>query len=209
MPIIYNGKTFSNGGSATGNLGNGDVSLSAIRVSIDGGTAVEVWRRSVTCTDLVKWYEWSKSGNCNGVNSWGEGTVAYNTGIQILSGAPGSGLAAGTITQSVYMINGHKYWLYYGYYAIGGLGITTPFGYNNYAQTSGTVSQVYTYTGSTENRNVGAANTSSDQTASDYGRLCSMNIVDLTAAFGAGNEPTAQWCATNLGIFNGSKTVTP
>lgn len=45
MPIIYNGETFSNGGSATGNLGNGDVSLSAIQVSIDGGDPVQVWKK--------------------------------------------------------------------------------------------------------------------------------------------------------------------
>lgn len=31
----------------------------------------------------------------------------------------------------------------------------------------------------------------------------------LLNTVGVGNDPTAEWCATNLGIFNGSKTVTP
>lgn len=53
MPIIYNGETFSNGGSATVDLGDGEVSLSAIQVSIDGGDPVEVWRRAVTLVNLV------------------------------------------------------------------------------------------------------------------------------------------------------------
>lgn len=53
MPIIYNGETFSNGGSATGNLGDGEVSLSSIMVSIDGADPVEVWRRAVTLVNLV------------------------------------------------------------------------------------------------------------------------------------------------------------
>lgn len=200
MPIIFNGTTFNNGGTI---LFNG-TSLSAVKF---GNT--QVWQRSVTCTDLCQWYQWSKSGNVNGANQWGEGAVAYNTGIQILSGAPSSGLPAGTISQNVYMTNGHKYWVYYGYYAIGGLGVTTPFGYNNYYQASGTVSNVLTYSSASGNKAIGAANTSSDVTASDYGRLCSMNIVDLTASFGSGKEPTAQWCESNLGIFNGSKTVIP
>jgi hypothetical protein len=200
MPIIFNGTTFNNGGTI---LFNG-TSLSSVKF---GNT--QVWQRSVTCTDLCQWYQWSKSGNVNGANEWGEGAVAYNTGIQILSGAPSSGLPAGTISQNVYMTNGHKYWVYYGYYAIGGLGITTPFGYTNYASANGTYSQVLTYTSSSGNKAIGAGNTSGDVTASDYGRLCSMNIVDLTASFGSGKEPTAQWCESNLGIFNGSKTVIP
>lgn len=49
MPIILNGDTFANGGTAT----YGDTSLSAIQVSIDGGEAVEVWRRAVTLVNLV------------------------------------------------------------------------------------------------------------------------------------------------------------
>lgn len=53
MPIILNDETFSNGGTVTLNLGDGDVSLSAIQVSIDGADSVEVWRRAVTLTNLV------------------------------------------------------------------------------------------------------------------------------------------------------------
>lgn len=210
MPITITGQgTLQNGGTANFVLNGATTSLSSIRVSINGGTAVEVWKKSVTCTDLCQWYQWSKSGNVNGANEWAEGTVAYNTGIQILSGAPSSGLPAGNIAQNVYMTNGHKYWVYYGYYAIGGLGITTPFGYTNYASTNGTYSHVLTYSSASGNKSIGAGNTSGDVTASDYGRLCSMNIVDLTASFGSGKEPTASWCETNLGIFNGSKTVIP
>lgn len=45
MPIIYNGETFSNGGSATVDLGDGEVSLSAIYASVDGSDPVQVWKK--------------------------------------------------------------------------------------------------------------------------------------------------------------------
>lgn len=205
MPIILNGDTFANGGTAM----YGDTSLSAIQVSIDGADPVEVWRRSVTCTDLVRWYNWGSSGVTNGVNSVGEGSASYANGIQLVSGAPSAGVSNGVVTQTVSMTNGHIYWLYYGYYALDGISIQTPFATNSYSHNTGTISRLYTYSGSTGNATVRVANTSSDVTSSDYCRLCSMNIVDLTASFGSGNEPTAAWCVSNLGIFNGSKTVTP
>lgn len=49
MPIELNGVTFPNGGNA---FFNGD-ELSSIQVSINGDPPVEVWRRSVTLTNLV------------------------------------------------------------------------------------------------------------------------------------------------------------
>lgn len=45
MPIIFNGETFSNGGTVTLNLGDGDVSLSAILASVDGSDPVQVWKK--------------------------------------------------------------------------------------------------------------------------------------------------------------------
>lgn len=32
-------------------------------------------------------------------------------------------------------------------------------------------------------------------------------LIDLTAAFGAGNEPTQEWCNTNIEYFSGNKTI--
>jgi len=32
-------------------------------------------------------------------------------------------------------------------------------------------------------------------------------MVDLTEAFGAGNEPTQQWCDENIEYFDGSTTI--
>ena len=32
-------------------------------------------------------------------------------------------------------------------------------------------------------------------------------LIDLTAAFGAGNEPTQEWCDTNIEYFAGNKTI--
>lgn len=32
-------------------------------------------------------------------------------------------------------------------------------------------------------------------------------LIDLTAAFGAGNEPTQEWCDTNIEYFSGNKTI--
>lgn len=45
MPIIFNGETFSNGGTVTLNIGDGDVSLSAIYASVDGSDPVQVWKK--------------------------------------------------------------------------------------------------------------------------------------------------------------------
>lgn len=200
MPIVLNGTTLNNGGTITFN----GTSLSAVYF---GNT--QVWQRSVTCTDLINWYGWSKSGNCNGVNSNGEDVTHYYTGIQILSGAPSAGLPNGKIWQSINMVNGHKYWLYFGEYTGDGMSIVTPLGNYSYRAQETTVSTVITYTGTSGSKTVTVENTSSDVTASDYCRLCAMNIVDLTASFGSGHEPSAAWCDTNLGIFNGSKTVIP
>ena len=210
MPIAITGQgTLQNGGTANFVLNGATTSLSSIRVSINGGTAVEVWKKSVTCTDLIKWYNWSKSGNCNGVNTNEEAEVAYYNGIQILSGVPSAGLSNGQVWQSITMTNNHKYWLYFGAYVLDGLSVSTPLASYNYRAEQPTVSTVITYTGSSGSRTITVANTSTDVTASDYSRLCFMNIVDLTASFGSGKEPSASWCATNLGIFNGSKTVIP
>lgn len=169
--------------------------------------STRVFASEVEAVDLVKWYGWSQAGNCNGVNSWGEAGTSYANGLRILSGASTAGLSAGRVWQNISMIKGHKYWLYFGYYSIGGMAINTPIGNYSYSQKNGTISTVVTYSGTTGNAQVYVANTSSDDTASDYCRLCSMNIVDLTACFGSGDEPTAAWCASNLGIFNGTKTV--
>ena len=32
-------------------------------------------------------------------------------------------------------------------------------------------------------------------------------LIDLTEAFGAGNEPTVEWCDTNIGYFTGEKSI--
>ena len=32
-------------------------------------------------------------------------------------------------------------------------------------------------------------------------------LVDLTAAFGAGNEPSKEWCDANIDYFDGTTTV--
>lgn len=201
MPIILNGYTFANGGTAI----YGDTSLSAIQVSIDGGTVVEVWRRSVTCTDLVNWNGWATGGL---VNQSGEGTAGVYTGIQCVSGTS-TGRANGSISQNINMVNGHVYWLYYGIYSMNGFTVATPLGNRSFGSGTSQVNELVTYTGTSGSQGVNAYYSGSDNTGSAYGRLCNMNIVDLTASFGAGNEPTAAWCVSNLGIFNGSKTVTP
>lgn len=201
MPIILNGDTFANGGTAM----YGDTSLSAIQVSIDGGTAVEVWRRSVTCTDLVNWNGWSTGG---AVNHGGEATAGVYSGIQCVSGTS-TGRTNGSISQDISMVNGHVYWLYYGTYSMNGFTVATPLGNRSFGSGTSQVNELVTYTGTTGSQRVQAYYSGPDNTGSAYGRLCNMNIVDLTASFGAGNEPTAAWCVSNLGIFNGSKTVTP
>lgn len=201
MPIILNGDTFANGGTAM----YGDTSLSAIQVSIDGADPVEVWRRSVTCTDLVNWNGWSTGGL---VNQGGEGGASYSTGIQCVSGTS-TGRTNGSISQNISMVNGHVYWLYYGTYSMNGFTVATPLGNRSFGSGTSQVNELVTYTGTSGSQSVQAYYSGSDNTGSAYGRLCNMNIVDLTASFGAGNEPTAAWCVSNLGIFNGSKTVTP
>lgn len=205
MPIIYNGETFSNGGSATVDLGDGDVNVTEIYASVDGSDPVQVWIRAITCTDLVNWNGWATGGL---VNQSGEGTAGAYTGIQCVSGTS-TGRANGSISQNISMVNGHVYWLYYGIYSMNGFTVATPLGNRSFGSGTSQVNELVTYTGTSGSQGVNAYYSGSDNTGSAYGRLCNMNIVDLTASFGAGNEPTAQWCATNLGIFNGSKTIIP
>ena len=206
MPIVITGQgTLSNGGTANFVSGGETTSLSSIKVSINGGTAVEVWKKSVTCTDLVKWNGWSTQGS---VNTSAEAAAGL-TGIQCISGASSVGQAVGKIYQNISMVNDHKYWLYYGTYSMDGFTVETPLGNASYSSGTQQKSQIVTYTGTSGSKQVAAYYSGSNDTSSAYGRLCNMNIVDLTASFGAGSEPTASWCATNLGIFNGSKTVIP
>lgn len=202
MPIVLNGDTFDNGGTAM----FGNTELSSIQVSLNGAEPVEVWKRSITVTDLVRWTSWNKQG---AVNQGAEGNAGASTGLQIVSGVSSAGRAPGKASQTISMINGHKYWLYYGTYTMNSTSVVTPLGNKTLGSGTQTTNEVVTYTGATGNREVSAAYSGSDDTGSAYSRLCSMNIVDLTAAFGAGNEPTASWCNTNIGIFDGSKTITP
>lgn len=196
MPIIFNGNTFNNGGTIYFN----GTSLSSVYFG-----ETEVWKRSVTCTDLVNWNGWSTGG---AVNQGAEGTAGAYTGSQMVSGTS-TGRSNGRMYQNISMVAGHKYWLFFGTYTIDRTAVNTPLGNFSFGNGSQTTSQIVTYTGSTGSAQVSASYAGSDNTGSSYSRLCSMNIVDLTASFGSGNEPTAQWCQTNLGIFNGSKTVTP
>ena len=56
MPIILNGDTFANGGSAPVTIDGASASLSAIRVALDGAEAVEVWKKRRTLTGgSVSW----------------------------------------------------------------------------------------------------------------------------------------------------------
>lgn len=207
MPIKITGQgTLANGGTAYFVSGGNTVSLSSIKVSIDGGSAVEVWRKSVTCTDLVKWNGWDTEGS---VNFGEESEASITNGIQCVSGTSSVGQPVGKVYQSISMVKSHKYWFYLGIASMDGFTVTSPLGNKSLSSGSHQYSEVVTYSGSTGSKEVSAYYSGSNNTSSAYGRLCNMNIVDLTASFGTGNEPTASWCATNLGIFNGSKTVTP
>lgn len=203
MPIILNGVTFENGGTATYN----GTELSSIQVSLAGADPVEVWVRAITVVNLVNWNGFSTAGL---VNNGTAGTASSTAGKQLVSGTS-TGRANGRVSQNINMVNGHKYWLYYGTYTMSGqvTNVNTPLGNKSLGGGTQTTSEIVTYTGTTGSQTVSAAYAGSDNTGSAYSRLCSMNIVDLTDAFGAGNEPTASWCVSNLGIFNGSKTIIP
>jgi hypothetical protein len=41
----------------------------------------------------------------------------------------------------------------------------------------------------------------------DYSYTDNLILIDLTAAFGAGNEPTKEWCDANIPYFEGSTTI--
>lgn len=43
--------------------------------------------------------------------------------------------------------------------------------------------------------------------ASQFTYFDQMMLVDLTAAFGAGNEPTVAWCNENISYFDGTKSL--
>lgn len=84
MPIVLNGVTFGNGGTATYN----DTELSSIQVSLGGADPVEVWRRSVTLVNLV--------GNQQ-ITSTKVIDAAYNEGT--------------TPMQNYTTVSGHKYFV--------------------------------------------------------------------------------------------------
>ena len=42
----------------------------------------------------------------------------------------------------------------------------------------------------------------------DSGYFATINVIDLTATFGSGNEPTEAWCLANIPYFDGTKSLT-
>lgn len=207
MPIVLNGTTFNNGGTAKYNTTN----LKEIKY---GSTTV--WKKEVTVTDLINYKGWSHAtmNTYPGLNSTNEtSTCSYNTGLLVYSASPGVGYTDdGRIYQTIKLTSGHKYYCAAGAAGYGGCTLVITFcgGANGNKGSGGNYQGNYLWTASsTANQTISfKATTNGGDTA--YIRVWYATVVDLTASFGSGNEPTLAWCNSNIGItFNGSKNVTP
>lgn len=117
------------------------------------------------------------------------------------------------LSQPISVVNGHLYYMR-------GRGHT-----NGYAATAQTIafdfylsggfrisvapgeikllSQILKFDGTT---GIHDFNVNFDQ-STEWTYLDGMLIVDLTASFGVGNEPSLEWCDVNLDYFDGSKLI--
>lgn len=182
--------------------------------------STKVYTADVTVTDLVRFKGWSiyaHESRQAGVNTTNEtSTVNISTGIVLYGSAPPVGLnTGGDIGQNITLVSGHKYFVAYGC-----------FGFGAGSSTNDPTALRCVVPGSnvTRNGNFGAVNYATIYTSNTSGtfnvRFTSLNydgaycrlsyctVVDLTEAFGAGEEPTLDWCKTNIGVaLDGSKTI--
>lgn len=222
------GKFYTNKGTGKFNKGvNGginDISL------IDSGTKVTrnnshtltgVWAKEYKITNLVK------NGSFeNDLDNWikynyldSEATIhTPNTTYKKFGGKSIERVANDTnsknlVAQSIHFIEGHKY-----YYFLSGYTNSTTSqrissdvnSRNNSNITFNITKQVGWVKGSviytseaTEDRNISInCAVTTDKTYVD-----GVGVIDLTDAFGAGNEPTKEWCDENIDYFNGTKTI--
>lgn len=170
-------------------------------------------KKSYTLKNLVKngsfennLTNWSM--NPGGSSSYWSSTSVAKFGSKSYYRHP-SGLIKNYLLQSINWTQNHKYY----YFAYG------------YCTTQQTLACDVTNRGNgfkisvgnkqwTKGGNVFTANFSGSNTISinyaestGYVYVDGITVVDLTAAFGAGNEPDSTWCSQNIDYFDGSKTI--
>lgn len=210
MPIVLNGTTFSNGGTAKYNT----TDLMEIKY---GSTTV--WKKEVTITDKINFKGWSitQPNTYPNTNSQNEQLMpssnAFSTGIVLYPANPAIGYTAnGSIYQTVSLVSGRKY-----YVAVGGAGYGGAHLVANFPNYTGEYwadqwQNTYLNNSAIWTSNVNGNYTVRLTASSDggYCRIWYATIVDLTGTFGSGKEPNLTWCESNIGrAFNGSKNVTP
>lgn len=222
------GKFYTNKGTGKFNKGvNGginDISL------VDSGTKVTrnnshtltgVWAKEYNITNLVK------NGSFeNGLNNWEKynyldpsatihtSNTLYkkfgNKSIERLSNDTNS---KNLIAQSIHFIEGHKYYYFLSGYTNSTTSQRISSDVNSRSNSNitfditkqvGWVKGSVIYTSeATEDRNISInCAVTTDKTYVD-----GVGVIDLTDAFGAGNEPTKEWCDENIDYFNGTKTI--
>ena len=111
------------------------------------------------------------------------------------------------------LVNGHKYYLHSNLVGNGANAYTEQFTktHDNLTRSSvhihelDSVAGVFTYrTGDRQ----GIENILASNMDSDIFMVTEPVLVDLTATFGAGNEPDAEWCYENIPYFMGTQTMT-
>lgn len=222
------GKFYTNKGTGKFNKGvNGSINDISL---VDAGTKVtqnkdhtltSVWAKEYKITNLVK------NGSFeNDLDNWekynyldSEATIhTPNTTYKKFGGKSIERVANDTnsknlVAQSIHFIEGHKYY----YFLYGYTNSTTSQRIGNDVNSRensnitfnvikhlGWVKGSVIYTSqNTEDRNISInASVTTDKTYVD-----GVGVIDLTAAFGEGNEPTKEWCDENIDYFNGTKTI--
>lgn len=193
------------------NISDYDGSPHQIRAVYDyDGSNHLIYLKYKIYTDLIGFKNWTSAGYTAGVNSTNEtSTVNVSTGIVLYRPAPGVGLGAGQITQTISLTKGHRYWVAFGGYSLsdGPLYWKVP-GDSNTQKTSApkTYSALYDAS-STQNFTVTFKCNTSDSDGS-YCRISYCTIVDLTASYADYVAETANWCVNKIGVaLDGSTTV--
>ena len=164
-----------------------------------------------TITNLVK------NGSFeNGLNNWTvRGTASYwqptpiaHIGSSAYYRKPSSALV-NYISQDLNWVNGNKY-----YYFVHGISTTNQNLHCDVANRGGSIKVTVNPNYWSRGSSLFIPNfTGSNQISINYAEITtdvivdSIGVINLTSAFGSGNEPSKEWCDSNINYFDGSMVV--
>ena len=221
------GKFYTNKGTGKFNKGvNGSINDISL---VDAGTKVTqnkdhaltgVWAKEYKITNLIKngsfengFTDWVKNAYTDENEHHIINTTYKKFGSKSVERTANDTNARNYLEQTPSFIEGHKY-----YYFMSGLTTSTTkqrisSDINSRSPSSihidvtdklGWVKNGVIYTGLyTEDRPISV----NYAVTTDKTYVDGVGVIDLTAAFGEGNEPTKEWCDENIDYFNGTKTI--